>query len=239
MNDILDARTVHGRLRDYGLWAHTQVSSLLFSGIFALAAVVLLDILRTPDHLVIRLAMWTVAMASEIATLTRQMQRPVLMARSGMNDLPILVGRGFLSLIVLALIAPQYGGAEGWRYAFLAVLGLLVCSRLLVVDFVAIASAQTYAPALQPAAEAIIGSNRRLIGLYRSGFFVLPILGALLLFAPRDWTFVEPVVFGYTLLGIGTNARLHIANQREWLEFERAVREAARAEAAEAQGTTP
>jgi hypothetical protein len=237
MNDILDARTVHGRLRDYGLWAHTQVSSLLFSGIFALAAVVLLDILRTPDHRVIRLTMWVAAMVTEVATLTRQMQRPILMVRSGMDDLPVLVARGFLTLIALALVAPQYGGVDGWRYGLFAAFGVVLCSRQLVVDFVSIASTQNYAPGIRQAAEGIVASHRSFLGVYRGALPVIPVMAVLLAFAPRDWTFVEPIVFGYVLLGVGTNVRLHIANQREWLEFERAVREAVRAETAEAQGT--
>lgn len=237
MSDILDARTLHERLRDYGLWAHTQVSSLLFSGIFALAAIVLLDIVRTPNHRVLRLTLWLAGMVTEVATLTRQMQRPVLMVQSGMSDLPILVARGFLTLIASALIAPQYGGADGWRYALFAAFGVVLCSRQLVVDFVSIASTQSYAPGIRQAAEGIVASHRSFLGVYRGAMPTMLVSAALLAFAPRGWTLVEPIVFGIILLGIGINVHVHIANQREWLEFERVVREAAQAEKAPAQGT--
>ena len=239
MSHILDARTVRGRFRDYGLAVQTQIVSLLYSGFFALAAVVLLDILRTPDHRLLRLSQWIIGMSAETMTLMLQVQRPVLMARAGMMDLPVLIVRGVLGLAVFALIAPQYGGADGWRFVYFGLVPLVVCSWILGRHFVTIAASQRYSDGMRPLVDRIVVLYHEQIEGAKVGLVLVCAVGLLTTTAPHGWTFVEPVAFGYNLLGTGYAMSRLLLHQQAWRDLERDVSEAARLEDTEAEGTPP
>jgi len=131
MKTDLDLQTLGTRFRDYGMMAHTQVTSLMFSGIFALAAFVLLDMLRTPDQRALRLSFWLVAITAEISTLNHQMLRPVLLGSSGMDSIPLLALRGVIAMFAFALLSPQYAGADGWHFVYLVLIPLVGIGSLL------------------------------------------------------------------------------------------------------------
>lgn len=237
MGEILDARTVRGRFRDYGLAVQTQIVSLLYSGFFALAAVVLLDILRTPDHRLLRLSQWIIGMSAETMILVLQVQRPVLMARAGMLDLPVLIVRGVLALAVFALIAPQYGGADGWRYVYFGLVPLVVCSWILGRHFITIAASQRYSDGMRPLVDRIVLLYREQTEGAKAGVVLVCAVGLLTTTAPHDWSFVEPVAFGYNVLGAGYAISRLLLHQQVWRELERDVGEAARVE--DTEGGTP
>src|SRR4029077_3174371 len=58
MSKLVDARVMETRMRDLGLNTISQTVSLFKGGIFALAAVLLLDITTQPDGRLLRFVLW-------------------------------------------------------------------------------------------------------------------------------------------------------------------------------------
>jgi hypothetical protein len=158
---MLDVRTVKVRLRDYGVIAHSQVTSLLMSGILAFAALSLLDILRTDDLRWMRLLLWAGGLAAETNVLVQQMQRPILATRAGGYEIAILTVRGVFALLIFALVAPQTGGLEGWKFSYLGGIVLLGSGALLRWHVNIQTEAERIDPALGPAVRAIRERNSK------------------------------------------------------------------------------
>jgi hypothetical protein len=230
MAQVLDLHTVKARLRDYGLMAHTQVASLMMSGILAFAALSLLDIVRTPDLRLLRLLMWTSALTAETAVLVRQMQRPVLATRARGFDVAILTVRGVFALLSFALIAPQTGGEDGWKFLFPCGAVLLVCGAAL--RWQQNKQLTLVAPPLEAAAEAIRQANARSLSEFPIGVLIVSAIFAFVVVAPDRATYVIVTVAILTLVSLRGSALALIRAHREFEAFEDAVDEALAAQEA-------
>ncbi len=76
-------------------------------------------------------------------------------------------------------------------------------------------------------AEKIAERHRQFVRPVKMGLAVTAALSALVLFGPRAWSVVEPIVFGFNLYFAGIMLVEHLQNQRDWRNFERSVEEAA------------
>ena len=116
-----------GRMRDYGVIGVSQTASLIMGGVFATAAVTFIEILRSHDALPERVTGWLFGVAASLVMLDSALRRSLLEGRPSFHAIPIIGAAGILSMIGFALLSPQAGGADGWRYSQLIVflVGLL------------------------------------------------------------------------------------------------------------------
>lgn len=222
-NDEVTVTVLRERLHDYSAVAYTQVSGLMLSGIFALGAIALLDILRNPDHRVLRLSFWIMATSGEILAAMIQMQRPLLMRRSGVEEVPTLVWRGLVSLLVYATIAPQSGGADGWRYGYSLGILFLLANWVLNWEFKRALNQQRLAPEVSALVDRLLKSQLTLDRRYPVILAVLGALLALTALAPRDWLFVEWVALTYNVVATLMLCAIGVQIQRAWIDFENAI----------------
>ena len=66
MHQKLDAETLLGRVREVNYNAVVQTASLVMSGILALAAIELVEIVKGQDDVAIRLALWLATAAMSV-----------------------------------------------------------------------------------------------------------------------------------------------------------------------------
>jgi hypothetical protein len=192
----------------------------------------LLDILRTDDLRWMRLLMWTTALAAETNVLVRQMQRPLLATRARGYELAILTGRGVMALLCLALIAPQTGGPDGWKYFFPCGALLVLSGSLLRWHMNRQIEAQKVAPPLRPAIERIRARNARVIAATPIGVAGAFALFAFVMLAPDRAIYAIGTVMAFSAYGLtGTLMSLHNAH-RDFEMFEDAVDQALAAEEA-------
>lgn len=113
---------VLGRMRDYGVIGISQTASLIMGGVFATAAVTFVDILQGHDALAVRVTGWIGGVTASLQVFDSLVRRSVLEARPTFHAIPMIGAAGLISMIGFALLGPQAGGADGWRYSQLVLL---------------------------------------------------------------------------------------------------------------------
>ena len=138
-----------GRMRDYGMIGVSQTASLIMGGVFATAAVTFIEILRAHDALPVRVSGWLLGVTASLMVFDSTIRRSLLEGRPTFHAVPIIGLAGILSMVGFALLSPQAGGADGWRYSSLVV---LVVGALFASSWGA-TLADHVEPALQPLYE--------------------------------------------------------------------------------------
>jgi hypothetical protein len=129
MHQKLDAETLLTRAREVHYNAVVQTASLVMSGIVAIAAIELIEIVKGQDDVAIRLALWLATAAMSAWYFRFQMVRPMWStAQSPLDDTGIFLVTGFLLVLMFALLAPIPGVAQSWKfwligYAVLTIFG--------------------------------------------------------------------------------------------------------------------
>ena len=86
MQHIFDAETLRSRLRDYNVVVFQIASSLVKSGVLALAAIVLIDILYAERDQAILLLLWLGSFVFAVLAFERQLYLPLATPRGGVSD---------------------------------------------------------------------------------------------------------------------------------------------------------
>jgi hypothetical protein len=110
------------RMRDYGVIGVTQTASLIMGGVFATSAVTFIDILQGHDALPVRVTGWLLGVTASLQVFDSLVRRSLLEARPTFHAIPLIGAAGLASMLGFALLGPQAGGADGWRYSQLVVL---------------------------------------------------------------------------------------------------------------------
>jgi hypothetical protein len=196
----------------------------MMSGILAFAALSLLDILRTPDLRLLRLLLWTSALTAETAVPVRQMQRPILAVRARGFDVAILTVRGVFVLLAFALIAPQTGGEDGWKFLYPCSAALLLCGAAL--RWQQNEQLALVAPQLKSVTEAMRQANARSLSEFPISVLVVSAIFAFVVMAPDRATFVTVIVAILTLVNLAGGVLSLVRAHRDFEAFEDAVDEA-------------
>lgn len=115
----LDARELGQRMRDYGLNTLAQVAALIMGAVFATAAFCFVDIVQSPELLLIRLTLWAAGVLNCWLALTRILHACLMHVRPSAVHLPLILAWGMLATINFALIGDATGGEHGWRHVYL------------------------------------------------------------------------------------------------------------------------
>jgi hypothetical protein len=145
------------RMRDYGVIGVNQTASLIMGGVFATAAVTFIEILQSHDALPVRVTGWLLGAAASLQVLDSLARRSLLEARPAFHAIPLIGAAGLISMVGFALLGPQAGGADGWRYSLL----VLLTAGILFGRSWGSSLADHVEPALQPLYERHAERTRR------------------------------------------------------------------------------
>jgi len=119
---LMTTEVMLARMRDYGVIGVNQTASLIMGGVFATAAVTFIDILQSHDALPVRVTGWLLGATASLQVLDSLARRSLLEARPTFHAIPLIGAAGLISMVGFALLGPQAGGADGWRYSQLVLL---------------------------------------------------------------------------------------------------------------------
>jgi len=120
---------VEARARDLAAISVNQTVSLLKGGIFALAAVVLIEIAFAPDDRVVRAVLWTATLFMAMTSYNAWLSSAVTLFREGVRNVIAIIAQGMIELMMFAVLTPR-STPQAWRYwllvhaAFALVTGL-------------------------------------------------------------------------------------------------------------------
>jgi hypothetical protein len=116
----LDRAELAKRFRNQGNDLVVQVASLMQGGILSAAAFSLIEILRTPGDVVVRLMLWLMSVGVAFFIFFRLVQRAPLLVRAGGDVLFMVPVMGLLETMLFAILATNTLGPGGWRYWYVA-----------------------------------------------------------------------------------------------------------------------
>ncbi len=117
---LMTTEVMLARMRDFGQIGVSQTAALIMGGVFATAAVTFTEILRAQDALPVRLTGWLVGVCASLQVFDSLVRRSLIEARPTFHAVPLIGAAGILSMVGFALLGPQTGGTDGWRYSQLA-----------------------------------------------------------------------------------------------------------------------
>lgn len=117
---LMTTEVMLARMRDFGQFGVSQTAALIMGGVFATSAGTFTDILRAHDALPVRLTGWLVGVTGSLQVFDSLVRRSLIEGRPTFHAVPFIGAAGILSMVGFALLGPQTGGADGWRYSQLA-----------------------------------------------------------------------------------------------------------------------
>jgi hypothetical protein len=152
----IDRDLLRTRLRDFNFGAIQQVASLVHSGVVALAAVVLMEILTAQEHAVLRLVLWGNSLAVVLIAFCGMYFNSMLAAPRGLGLVLLTLLIGLLEFLHFVVLSEGFAAKDGWRwwYAVQFLLSLVTVVTLHVTlvrwrsDFVA-PDAQEFDPIMK------------------------------------------------------------------------------------------
>lgn len=217
MPQPIDARLVEARMRDLALASVSQTISLFKGGVFALAAVLLLEIALSPADRLVLLVLWTSSFCLTLVTYNAYINASVIIFRENVPDVVVIIVQMMLELMLFAVLTPRMG-EQVWRYWILvrAAHALATAVRLSLP----LNRGVSFDASLKPLLS-LLGNTRRLNArLMIVLFLVAAALSVPILRLPRDsvWPWALTLGFGLFVLTIETFALFQMHRQRLAME---------------------
>src|SRR5215469_4613857 len=125
----IDVDTIEARMRDLAAASVNQTVSLFKGGIFALAAVVLIEIAFTPDDRLVRLVLWTSSLVAAMTSYNAWIISTVTLFREGVANVIAMIVQGMIELMAFAALAPR-PVAQAWRYWIVVTVAFIAVTTL-------------------------------------------------------------------------------------------------------------
>jgi hypothetical protein len=110
----IDATMVEARMRDLAQTAVNQTVSLFKGGIFALAAVLLLEIVSQPEGRLLRLVLWLASFACALTSYNAWLNASVIDFRESVIGILFIIIQMMAELILFATLTPRVT-EQAWR----------------------------------------------------------------------------------------------------------------------------
>lgn len=150
---IFDQETLRARLRDYNVVVYQIASSLVQSGVLALAAIVLLDILYAQREVPILLLLWLAAFVFAVLAFERQLYLPLATPRGGVSDVWLLMLLGLAQFVSFACLSPRANGVAPWELWYFAYTASLIMGAATIWQAARFVTIEDYSPELKPVGE--------------------------------------------------------------------------------------
>ena len=151
---IFDQETLRARLRDYNVVVFQIASSLVQSGVLALAAIVLVDILYAERNQTILLLLWLAAFVFAVLAFERQLYLPLATPRGGVGDVWPLMLMGLAQFVSFACLSPRSNGEAPWELWYFASTAGAIMGAATVWQAARFANLDDYSPELKPVGQA-------------------------------------------------------------------------------------
>jgi hypothetical protein len=147
---IFDAETLRARLRDYNVVVFQIASSLVKSGVLALAAIVLIDILYATRDQPILLLLWLGSFVFAVLAFERQLYLPLATPRGGVSDVWPLMLLGLAEFVSFACLSPRASGEAPWQLWYFSSAASAIMGATTVWQAARFANLDDYAPDVRP-----------------------------------------------------------------------------------------
>lgn len=102
-------------MRDLAQTSVNQTVSLFKGGIFALAAVLLIEILGQPEGQLLRLALWLSSFLVALVSYNAYLNTSIIDFREGVSGVVAIIVQMMIELMLFAALAPRYT-EQAWRF---------------------------------------------------------------------------------------------------------------------------
>jgi hypothetical protein len=150
---IFDRETLRARLRDYNVVVYQIASSLVQSGVLALAAIVLIDILYAQREVHILLLLWLAAFVFAVLAFERQLYLPLATPRGGVSDVWSLMLMGLAQFVSFACLSPRANGVAPWELWYFAYTASTIMGAVTIWQAARFVTIEDYSPELKPVGE--------------------------------------------------------------------------------------
>ena len=159
MPNPITAEIVEARMRDLAQTTVNQTVSLFKGATFALAAVLLLEILAQPEGRVLRLVLWVSSFALALTSYNAYLNTSVIDFRESVASITMIIVHMMTELVLFAALAPRYN-EQVWRFwvAIYALFMFLTATRML---FFGMNRGLDTGPNLKPMLDAVETQRRR------------------------------------------------------------------------------
>ncbi|MBL9095805.1 MAG: hypothetical protein JNK07_02670 [Alphaproteobacteria bacterium] len=153
---VFDRETLRARLRDYNVVVFQIASSLVQSGVLALAAIVLIDILYAERDQAILLLLWLASFVFAVLSFERQLYLPLATPRGGVGDVWPLMLLGLAQFVNFACLSPRTNGEAPWELWYFSTTASAIMGAAAVWQAARFANLDDYEPALRPVGEMLV-----------------------------------------------------------------------------------
>jgi uncharacterized membrane protein YgdD (TMEM256/DUF423 family) len=150
MQHIFDAQTLRARLKDYNVVVFQIASSLVASGVLALAAVVLVEIFYAQRDQTILLLLWLASFVFAILSFERQLYLPLATPRGGVSDVWPLMLLGLAEFVSFACLSPRASGEAPWQIWYFSSTASAIMGAATVWQAARFVNLDDYAPDVKP-----------------------------------------------------------------------------------------
>ena len=132
MSEPITVRMIETRLRDLGQTIVNQTVSLFKGGIFALAAVLLLDIATQSDGRLLRLLLWAASFVLALTSYNAWLNASVIDFRESVWGVVLIVAQMMSELMLFVSLTPRFADQawRGWTLIY-GVFAIITAARLL------------------------------------------------------------------------------------------------------------
>lgn len=153
---VFDRETLRARLRDYNVVVFQIASSLVQSGVLALAAIVLIDILYAEHDRMILLLLWLASFVFAVLSFERQLYLPLATPRGGVGDVWPLMLLGLAQFVNFACLSPRTNGEAPWELWYFSTAASAIMGAAAVWQAARFANLDDYEPELRPVGAMLV-----------------------------------------------------------------------------------
>lgn len=146
---IFDAETLRARLRDYNVVVFQIASSLVQSGVLALAAIVFIDILYAERDQALLVLLWLGSFVFAVLAFKRQLYLPLATPRGGVSDVWPLMLMGLAQFVSFACLSPRANGVAPWELWYFSTTASAIMGAATVWQAARFFNLDDYAPELR------------------------------------------------------------------------------------------
>lgn len=202
MSRQLDRAELTKRFRSQGADLVIQVASLLQGGILSAAAFSLIEILRAPHDIALRLILWLMSVVLSLIIFSRICSRAPFVTRAGIDVLFMVPVMGLFQIVLFAILASSTLGPGGWRYWYVAATMFAAASFFATWLNLRALKREQYSDDAETAYNGYRDILRRSCIETVVVTIVTAALTLLLLIMPPDWPYAITVVSAHVTLAI-------------------------------------
>jgi hypothetical protein len=224
MPQPIDAHLVQARMRDLGQTTVSQTISLFKGGIFALAAVVLLEIVTQPDGRLMLLMLWSASFCLALTSYNAWLNATVIDFRESVGGIVLIIAQMMAELMLFATLTPRFA-EQAWR-GWALVYGIFMVVTAARVLFFPMNRSVVVDAGLRPMLDALKAGGRAAAWRLMAFGALAWIFAAPILLLPKDSPWPQWLTMAFSVFVAATSLLGLMAMHSERIQMERLLRDA-------------